>query len=55
MEKKKERKDGGFQIGCSNEKKMDIRVRREKGNEVLVRLLIGSLSLFIFNDAYYKK
>ncbi len=35
--KKKERKDGGgFQISCSNKtKKMDIRVRREKGSEVL--------------------
>jgi hypothetical protein len=45
--KKEERKKkyGGFQISCSNEKKMDISVRREKGSEVLVELLIGRLFL----------
>jgi hypothetical protein len=46
MEKRrKKKKYGGFQISCSNEKKMDISVRREKGSEVLVELLIGRLFL----------
>jgi hypothetical protein len=55
IQKKKERKYGGFQISCCNEKKMDIQVRREKGSELLVRLLIGSLSLHIQQCLLEKK